>query len=65
MELGVGGNYVRSLVIVIKFLGLEGAKRWEGGGFKFKIWGVKSQRGEPVLMGKLTPLDTIKGFLTL
>ena len=65
VELGVGGNYVRSLFIVIKFMGLEGAKRWERGDFKFIILGVKSQREEPVLMEKLTPLDTIKGVLTL
>ena len=32
MGLGVGGNYVWCLVIVVIFMGTGGAKRWGAGG---------------------------------
>ena len=36
-EIGVGGNYVRCLVIVVISLGLGGAKTL-GGGFRSSLW---------------------------
>ena len=33
MGLGVGGNYVWCLVIVVIFMGTGGAKRWGAGAF--------------------------------
>ena len=64
--LGVGGNYIRCLVIS---MGLGGAKRC-GGGFKVIIlretgeWG-KPKRGTRLYGGELTPLYTMKGVLTM
>ena len=37
MELGLGGNYVRCLVIVVISMGLGGAKTL-GGGFRSSFW---------------------------
>ena len=36
MGLGVGGNYVWCLVIVVIFMGTGGAKRWGAGGSVLK-----------------------------
>ena len=44
---GIRGNYVWCLVIVVIFMGLGGAKRWGGGrGFKIIIWRLSSDGGE-------------------
>ena len=64
--LGVGGEYVRCLIIS---MGVGGTKRC-GGGFKVIIMrrkgqGGKPQRGDQILWGKLTPLYTKKGVLTM
>ena len=38
----VGGNYVWWLVVVVIFIGFEGAKGSGGESFKVIIWGVKA-----------------------
>ena len=61
-KLGVGGNYLWCLVIVI-FRGLGRAKRLGGGGgFKAIIWWRASHKeggGEAISMGEADPLVTI------
>ena len=53
--LGVGGNYVWFLVIVfILFMGLGGAKRWEGG-FTVIICGRKATKEGEIVMEGVDP----------
>ena len=65
-KLGVGGNYLWCLVIVI-YMGLGRAKRLGGrGGFKVIIWGRARHKGGDQFLGggELTPVDTM-GLITI
>ena len=42
----VGGNYVGCLVIVVIFMGIEGAKGSSGESFKVIIWGGNASHKE-------------------
>ena len=69
VRLGVGGNYKRCLVIVIRSMGLGEAKRC-GGTFKVvNLRGVgeggNPQRDDHILLGKLTTLYSMKGLPTM
>ena len=59
--LGVEGNYLWCLVIVVIFMWLRGAKRFRGGGgFKIIIWGTAGYKGRTNIYGEgLITLDTI------
>ena len=69
VELGVGRNYERCLVIVVISIGLRGTKRC-GRGFKvINLRGVGKvgnlQIGDQFLRVELIPLYTMKGILTM
>ena len=49
--LGVWGNYVSCLVVVvILFIGLGGAKKWKWGDFKAIICGVQAAKEVEIVM---------------
>ena len=58
--MGVGGNYVCCLVIVVAFMGLGGAKGWggrRGEVFKSSYREESHKSGVNIYGGELTPLD--------
>ena len=59
-ELPIGGNYVWYLIIVVIFMGLGGAERWDGEAFKNVMWGGQAtKRVDQIIWERLASLDTM------
>ena len=69
-RLEVGGNYVCCLLIIVIFMGLEGAKRY-GRGFKLIVWreakgGNHKIKGRGALfIGELIPQVFYQNYLSI